>query len=174
MTRSDIALFVSCVSLGVALATFGWRVVFDIWLDGSIVKVTLDLMTMTGRPGQLDEVYVVTATNRGRRPTTVTSLWLTFGRPRRGWHRTRRVMTRRLRKKLFSKGILMPTPKWSAYNTVLPMRLDVGEQAHVYYERDAVLGELREASYRWMHGAAGVTSGRVRDSRRLGPPDSPA
>jgi hypothetical protein len=132
MTRAAIALLISLFSLGVALATFVWRIVFDVFLDAPRVEVTLKDMAIGGGPtGGLVDVYIVTATNRGRRPTRVTSLWLVGGRPKRWWtNLAHRIMPKRWRDNFFAHGILMEQPEWSRYTTHIPTRLDVGDQAH--------------------------------------------
>lgn len=167
MSRTDLALIISGISLGVALATFVWRIAFDVWLDRARVKVTLAELSLTGPGSKPSEVYVVTATNRGRQPTTVTSLWLVFGRPYRGWWRVvRYLLPRKLRKRLFTQGIMLPDTQWLALNSTLPKRLDVGEQVHTYYSREAVHKNLKK-SHENMHGSVGVTTGSGRTSKAL-------
>lgn len=168
MSRADFALLVAGVSLGVALATFIWRIIFDIYLDAPHVKLTLQAMTITGFGQKPADLYVVTATNTGRRPTTITSLWLNFGRPRRRrWRLLSRIMLRRWRENLFARGLMIPDQAWTAYNTNLPTRLDVGEQANAYYSRDAVHKNLKTQPYGFMFGGAGVTTGTAPDSRPI-------
>jgi hypothetical protein len=169
MTQADVALLISLFSLGVALATFLWRIVFDVLLDAPQVKVTLRAMAIGGgQTGGLVHVYIVTATNRGRRPTRVTSLWLVGGRPGRWWRDwTRRVMPKGWRDSFFAHGVLMEQPEWSRLNTRIPTRLDVGDQAHAYYTQDNVHRSFREGPYRQIFGTAGVATGRTRDSRPI-------
>jgi hypothetical protein len=169
MTRAAIALLISLFSLGIALATFLWRIVFDVLLDAPRVKVTLKAMTIGGGSSEgLVDVYIVTATNRGRRPTRVTSLWLVGGRPSRWWRNwTRRIMPKKWRASLFAHGVLMEQPEWSRYTTRIPTRLDVGEQAHAYYTKENVHRSFGEGPYRQIFGTAGVTTGRAPDSRPI-------
>jgi hypothetical protein len=168
MSRADIALVLSGFSLGVALLTFVWRIIFDIYLDAPRVKVTLEARTITGYEQEPAPVYIVAATNMGRRPTTITSLWLTFGRPRRWWWRLiRRFLTKGWRRKLFARGLMTPDLAWVHLNTKIPTRLDVGEQAHAFYSREAVHENLRKHPEKRMQGEAGVTSGRASLSRPI-------
>jgi hypothetical protein len=173
MTRANIALLISAFSLGIALATFLWRIVFDVFLDGPRVKVTLkDVSVGGGGPGGMVEAYVVTATNRGRRPTIVTSLWLEGGRPSRWWRDwMRRFMPKKWRRSFFARGLLTEQPEWSRLTTRLPTRLDVGDQAHAYYTREKVRRIFKEHPYRKIFGSAGVTTGRAPDSRPIRLPD---
>lgn len=168
MTRAEIALLISLFSLGVALATFLWRIVFDVFLDAPRVKVTLKAMSIGGGPGGLVDVYIVTATNGGRQPTRLTSLWLVGGRPSRWWTNwTRRIMPKKWRERFFSQGLLMEQPEWSRLTTRLPTRLDVGDQAHAYYTRENVHRAFKEEPYRKIFGTAGVATGKARDSRPI-------
>lgn len=79
----------------------------------------------------------------------------------------RRFMTRTQREKYFARGLMIPDEAWAAYNTRLPARLDVGEQAHAYYSREAVEKNLRENPYQHMYGAAGTATGSAPDSRPI-------
>jgi hypothetical protein len=102
------ALVIASVSLGVSLATFVWRIVYDIFWDAPRLRVVLDARTIYGYGQQPVDVYVVEATNVGRRPTTLTSLWLVFGRPARRWQRfTRRLLSKNAREKRYARGIMI-------------------------------------------------------------------
>ena len=70
MSQSALALLVAGISLGVSLATFVWRIIYDVYLDAPRLKVTLSAVVMSLAPGTTTEAYVVAATNRGKRPTT--------------------------------------------------------------------------------------------------------
>jgi len=95
LADSGTALVISGVALGVSLATFLWRIVYDIYWDAPRLRVTLDKVHMTGYQGPQGEAYHVIATNTGRRPTTLTEPWLAFGhRPRWWWRFARRLLTR--------------------------------------------------------------------------------
>jgi hypothetical protein len=48
MSRANLALLISGVCLGVALATFLWRIVFDVFLDAPRVRVTLKAVAIGG------------------------------------------------------------------------------------------------------------------------------
>lgn len=160
MTKNSLALLLAGVSLGVSLATFVWRIIYDIYVDAPRLDVTFRAMVIAGYQSGPADVYVVAATNKGRRPTTVTSLWLCFGRPRRWWWRLLRfVMSKERRKKFFAGAIMMPDSSWASYNTKLPLRLESGAQAFVNYSRDAVYENLKEHPYRFMYGTAGATLG---------------
>lgn len=155
---SDTALVIAGISLGISVTTFIWRILYDLYVDAPRLKVTLQAMAMFG--GEQINIYVVTATNRGRRPTTITSMWLCFGRPRRRWMRLLKLfLSKERRERFLAGGIILPDELGMAYNTKLPKRLDSGEQASVYYSQDTVHARLRETPYRLMYGTAGATLG---------------
>ena len=72
--------------------------------------------------------------------------------------------------KIRSRGdthaILLPDQKGQALSTKVPGRLDVGEQAVVFYDKAVVDQNVAENQCRSLYGSAGATSAR-KDSRRL-------
>jgi len=168
-SSGGLALLISGIALGVSLATFAWKVVYDIYFDAPRLGVTLAaLSVMGGAPPW--PAYVVTVTNRGKRPTTLTSLWLVFGRPPRWWGR---LLPKSVRGKLFTAGLMLSDIRGQALSTKVPGRLDVGEQASVYYDRALVEKNAEEHKERFMYGAAGSTT-QSKNSRRLKTAEPPA
>jgi hypothetical protein len=166
-SSDGLALVIASISLGISIATFVWRVLYDIYWDAPRLRVILDQRTITGTGMKPVDVYAIEATNTGRRSTTLTSLWLVFGRPPPWWWRiARRVLPTKTREKFFGRAIMMPDQAVMHLATVLPRRFDVGDQAHVYYSRSAVHQSPAASDFKMIYGTAGASTGG-RTSRPL-------
>jgi len=159
--QADLALLIAFFSLGVALATFVWKVIYDVYFDAPRLKVSIRAMSIFGG-GEAVPVFVLNATNKGRQPMVVTSIWLGVGRPVRSWWRlARRFMTKKRRAKVFKTGLVLPTLEGSTYNTVLPKRLDPSDQANFYYGKVEVRDRFIEdkLEYKFLYASVETTTG---------------
>lgn len=158
----DTAILIAGISLGVSFATFMWRIVYDLAFDRPRVKVRVVEGSM-GVPPNLVPTYIVTATNVGRRPTTLQSLWLCFGRP---WPRLSKLLGKKLAKRWFSISMIQPDAPSRPRATQIPVRLEPGDEAQVFYARDDARESLKDRLPVKLFGRAWTTHGH-RNSRRL-------
>ena len=166
LTTADYALIVSIASLAVALCSLSWNIVLALRVDRARLDVTIRPMTLLGVGERSLRVIEVCATNVGKRPTTLNSLWLAINRPQRRWHKyVPFLRTRR-------GGLMMLDTFLGDLNDTLPKRLDVGESAYVRY-RTSVVQDQREAKtgtvrFRRVHGiASGTTASGTSSSIRV-------
>jgi len=163
----NAALVVSIISLVFAALALAWNILNVTLLDRARLNVTLDVgMTLVGgMPGTERTVVAVAATNIGKRPVRLHSLWLAFGRPFRWWMR---IIPRKWRRDLTMGAIMLPgnDPMLVALSTELPTMLGVGEAATLYYyEQDQVLARAQADGYTHAYATAGGSTARGSSKR---------
>ena len=116
-----------------------------------------------GSPDTDRDVVLVSATNIGKRPVRLTSLWLVFGRPFPRWGK---AIPKKWRQR-YTKGVMQPgdDPMLVEMSATIPVMLGVGEQAVVYsYEETAVLDAAKKHGQTHAYAEAGGSTARGRSN----------
>jgi len=153
------AFWIAVASFALALFSVGWQVYAALRVDRAVIRVELLAMQIipSGR-----EVYLVTVTNAGRRPTELTSIHLAFGPPWNQW--LDKHTPRRWRRK--HSVMVTTTPDLAVMSTTLPRSLDVGATASVSWSRQRVEQAAAAAGFTRIHGrATASTTGSVASKR---------
>lgn len=153
LKTADYALGVSIFSLAVAFGSLGFQLWKELRLDRASLSVEVAAQTVVGAGFPAVQVITVTVTNRGRRPTKLTSLWLSLYRSR--W-RHRKIVPRRWRS---DAGLMMPGADTGVPQPEMPQVLDVGGQVTMTYLRDSLrVPEVVEQGWRFARGIAGAST----------------
>jgi hypothetical protein len=130
----------------------------SIWVDRAKVRVDLLPMKVLGQhPGRAAEpltVYEATVTNTGRRPTKVTSIQLVLGKS----------FNARLSRRKERSIIAVTTPELAQASSTLPMVLDVGDTATMYFDRAAVDAAVTNQNVTQLHARAATSTAGYRGS----------
>ena len=148
LAPADQALLISLASLGVALMALGFQLWNALRLDRASLKVTLAAMDIVEAGSPAVSVIAVTVVNSGKRPTKLTSLWLTFRRDR--WSH-RKLVPRRWRQHV---ALMTLTEIPGVPEPQLPQVLDVGAEVTVLYPTGVVRQKADEGGWRYCVGAA--------------------
>jgi hypothetical protein len=157
LERADYAIIISLGSLVASLMALGFQLWNALRLDRATLKVTVASMVMVG-VGVSESVVTVTVVNQGKRPTNLSSLWLTFQRSR---FSHRRFIPRRWRADV---GVMLWDEFLNAVQPRLPMTLDVGGEVSVQYRTSVVLRRASADEWRFCTGVAGASTARGRSS----------
>ncbi|WP_146928252.1 hypothetical protein [Cellulomonas xylanilytica] len=138
--------------------------VVSIWVDRARVRVDLLPLKMLGQhPGQAARplsVYEVTVTNTGKRPTKVRGIHLVLGESySERFTRFHREKERSL--------IAVTTDDLARVSAALPMVLDVGDTATIYFDRVVVDAAVRAENVTQLHARAATSTAGYRGSRSV-------
>lgn len=161
LTTAEYALVVSMGALVTSVTALGFQLWQALRLDRASLRVEVAAMVLIGG-GESLRVVQVTVVNHGKRPTSLTSMWLvtTAGR----WSH-RRWWPKPLRRNV---GLVVTTPHPLLPQPTIPGPLEVGGQVDLYYVISLLEEGIREHKVRYFHGraTASTASGRSRLVKR--------
>lgn len=142
------ALVISIISIVLAVLVLLWNILNATLLDRARLDVTMDfgMKLVGGDPNTNRTVVAIAATNIGKRPVRLNSLWLAFGRPFRWWMRLMPKKWRRFK----PIAIMLPgdDPMLVALSSEIPTMLGVGETANLYhYEQEDVFTRAKAEGF---------------------------
>src|SRR5207237_670957 len=140
-------------SLAASRLALSWQLYANLRVDAARLRVKVDAWVVGQTRETATPLISVSATNVGKRPTKLTSISLIVGRPRTGW---RRLVPRLLRRPYL--GVLYDH-EVEHMNTTLPVDLDVGDVASVYFRTDVVKERSRGRGRHVFGQAEAATAG---------------
>lgn len=163
----EAALLISFVSLALALFALSWQMYEAFRVDRARIVLEAEEKVQVREHREPVDVLRVSATNLGKRPTTINALWLGLGHIEHRWPWK------------LVPGRFRPAPKWDlcgqpigymgACDTI-PCKLEPGDQINVLYTRETVEERLRETGFDMFFVQAFATTDEVATlSRRPNP-----
>jgi hypothetical protein len=154
LSRADEALLISLASLTASFGSLSWQLYSALRVDTARLDVKIEAMSIVGGGQRAIPVIVISATNAGKRPTSLTNLWLQFGRPFRRRHR---LIPRRWRR---MGALMLHDPASPVPPPTFPCRLDVGEMVSVHYRSEFVRQGLEKQPerLRWLFASAAAST----------------
>ncbi len=149
MEAENWAFVFSALSLFIAGLTLAWRIIDQLLVDRARLRVTVEPSQLVS-PVSRELIYTVTATIVGKRPTQLNGLLLALGR-------RRKFIPNRFRR----KQPVMMNPSDHPSDTVLPMTLDVGGRAQLFYDKAAVIRASGEVGVRHIYAVAWASTAQA-------------
>jgi len=138
-TGEWFAISIAAMSFGVASLSLLWNILNATLVDRARLKVKMWATVMPESRGVVHHVIRVEATNYGKRPVQLSSLWIQHGPLPRRWHK---ILPAKVRGWIYQRnpgGILTPGEPWfSSSMPKLPVTLDVGDSVTILYGQEQV------------------------------------
>lgn len=161
MKVENWALVFSALSLFIAGLALAWRIIDQLLVDRARLRVTVEPSQLVS-PVSCELIYTVTATNVGKRPTQLSGLLLAMGR-------RRKFIPNRFRR----QPLVTMNPSDLSSDTVLPVTLDVGGRAQLFYDRAAVIRASQEVGVGHIYAVAWASTAQAFAKAIKLDPDSP-
>ena len=162
------AIVIALMSFGVAFLALLWNIVNATRLDRARLKVKMWAAVVPERKGLVHHVIIVQATNVGKRPVQLSSLWIQYGPRPYWWHK---LLPSKLRGHIYRRepgGIFVPSEPWYSRMPELG-RLGVGDSVKLTYGQEWLQAKAAEVGATRVY-AAGEGSTASAYTRRVSVP----
>lgn len=156
LAKDEIAILISLGSLSASLLALGFQLWNALRIDRASLKVTMTAVGMYGAGVGGVQVVSLRVVNQGKRPTKLNSLWLQMSRGR--WSH-RRWWPKPFRRDI---GMMLHDVIMGVPPLELPMTLDVGGEAQVFYRQSVVKKGAAEGGYKYCSATAGASTAHGR------------
>ena len=137
LTTAELAIVIAVMSFSVALLSLVWNILNATLVDRARLKVKMWATVMPESKSLMHHVIRVEATNYGKRPVKLSSLWIQHGPRPRWWHK---ILPSKVRDWIYHRkpgGIFTPGEPWfSQWMPDLPASLDVGGSETILYGQE--------------------------------------